>query len=37
LAISTGPLKTFLSFHFPPIDLIVYQGPSFPKETEISS
>ena len=37
LAISTGPLKAFLPLHFPPIDLIVYQGPSFPKETETSS
>ncbi len=37
LAISTGPLKTFLSLHFPPIDLVVYQGPSIPKETETSS
>ena len=37
LAISTGPLKTFLSLHFPPIDLVVYEGPSFPKETETLS
>ena len=37
LAISTGPLKASLPLHFPPIDLVVYQGPSFPKETETSS
>ena len=28
LAISTGQLNTSLCLHIPPIDLVVFQGPS---------
>lgn len=28
-AISTGQLNASLRFHLPPIDLVVFQGPSF--------
>jgi hypothetical protein len=28
LAISTGQLNASLRFHLPPIDLVVFQGPS---------
>ncbi len=37
LAISTGPLKSFRILHSQPIDVVVYDGPSFPKETETLS
>ena len=37
LAISTGPLKPSRVLHFQPIDVVVYDGPSFPKETETLS
>jgi len=33
-AISTGQLNTSLCLHIPPIDLVVFQGPSGPKSTE---
>ncbi len=31
LAISTGQLNTSLCLHLPPIDLVVFQGPTEPK------
>ncbi len=34
LAISTGQLNTSLCLHLPPIDLVVFQGPSvYPDES----
>lgn len=33
-AISTGQLNTSRCLHLPPIDLVVFQGPSGPKSIE---
>ncbi len=35
-AISTGQLNTSLCLHLPPIDLVVFQGPSIAAEAAIS-
>ena len=36
-AISTGQLRMLPHFHFPPINLVVFEGPLCPKALEISS
>jgi hypothetical protein len=36
-AISTGQLHTLPCFHFPPIDLVVFQGPYLVSQWETSS
>ena len=37
LAVSTGQLRRLLALHTRPIDLVVFQEPTFPKEPETSS
>ena len=34
LAVSTGKLRPLLTLHIRPIDLVVFQEPTFPKELE---
>jgi len=37
LAVSTGQLRRLPALHTRPIDLVVFQEPTFPKEPETSS